>query len=122
LIDPPLPAIGGELGPGIKEKKPADPPELASIGETVYLATIQPPPGWSITTPQNVDLKEDWAEYKSVYRLKEGALITERHLVIRRNKVPLDQWEEYLAFRRAMYQDWTQQSYISPLKASLPTH
>jgi Domain of Unknown Function with PDB structure (DUF3857)/Transglutaminase-like superfamily len=120
-IDPPLPAIGGELAPGIKEKKPADDPELGSIGETVYLATIQPPPGWSITTPQNVDLKEDWGEYKSIYKLKDGALFTERRLIIRRNKVPLDQWDEYLAFRRAMYQDWTQQSYISPLKASLPS-
>jgi Domain of Unknown Function with PDB structure (DUF3857)/Transglutaminase-like superfamily len=120
-IDPPLPAIGGELAPGIKEKKPADDPELGSIGETVYLATIQPPPGWSITTPQNVDLKEDWGEYKSIYKLKDGALLTERRMIIRRNKVPLDQWDEYLAFRRAMYQDWTQQSYISPLKASLPS-
>jgi hypothetical protein len=28
--------------------------------------------------------------------------------------VPLDDWDKYLAFRRAMYEDWSREVLISP--------
>jgi hypothetical protein len=120
-IGPPMPGMGGELAPGVKEKKPADEPELESPGETVYQATIQLPTGWSMEPPRDVDLKEDWLEYHAHYRLKDGAFTAKRSLLVKKTKVPLDQWEKYLAFRRGMFEDWNRQALISPPESQRDT-
>jgi hypothetical protein len=113
-ISPPLPAMGGELAPGVKEKKPADEPELGSTGETVYHATLQLPAGWSITPPKDVDLKEDWLEYHAKYSIKDGTYTTERSLRVEKTKIPLEEWEKFLTLRRGMFEDWNRQTLISP--------
>jgi len=104
-ISPPLPAMGGELAPGVKEKKAADEPELGSPGEQVYSSSVQIPNGWSMFPQKNVEIKEDWAEYHATYSYTDGIFKAERRVVIKKNKVPLDQWDAYLAFRRAVYDD-----------------
>jgi hypothetical protein len=113
-ISPPMPQMGGELAPGVKEKKPADDPELGSTGETVYHSTMQLPKGWSMTPPKDVNLKEDWLEYHAKYRLKDGIYVADRSLLAKKTKIPLEQWEKYLAFRRSMFEDWNYQTLISP--------
>ncbi len=113
-ISPPLPSIGGELAPGVKEKKPADDPDLGSTGKTVYHATLELPTGWSMVPPKDVDLKEDWLEYQAKYSFKDGIFTTDRSLVVKKTTVPLEQWEKYLAFRRGMFEDWNHQVLISP--------
>jgi tetratricopeptide (TPR) repeat protein len=113
-ISPPFPAMGGELAPGVKEKKPADDPELGSTGKTVYSAKMQLPAGWSMTPPVNVDLKEDWFEYHAKYSFKDGTFTAERVSLIKKTKVPLGDWEKYLALRRGMFEDWNRQVLISP--------
>jgi hypothetical protein len=113
-IDPPLPGMGGELAPGVKEKKPADEPDLGARGETVYLSTMQLPADWSMTPPDKIDLKEDWLEYHAKYSFKNGNFTTERRLIVKKTKVPLDDWEKYLAFRRDMFEDWNHQVLIFP--------
>ncbi len=104
-ISPPMPPMGWELAPGVKEKEPADEPELGSPGELVYASSVQIPKGWSLFPQKNVELKEDWAEYHSTYSLADGVFKAERRVLIKKNKVPLDQWDKYLAFRRAVYDD-----------------
>jgi len=116
-ISPPLPAMGGELAPGVKEKKPADDPELGSVGETDYHSSLQLPEGWVMVQPKDVDLKEDWLEYHAKYSFKDGTFTAERVVLIKETKVPLDQWEKYLAFRRSMFDDWSRETLISPPKA-----
>jgi hypothetical protein len=113
-ISPPLPAIGGELAPGVKEKKPADEPELGSKGETVYHAVLELPKGWTMTVPQNVDLKEDWFEYHAAYSFKNGVYTADRIARVKMHNVPLGDWEKFLTMRRAMYEDWNRQTLISP--------
>jgi hypothetical protein len=113
-ISPPMPQMGGELAPGVKEKKPADDPELGSTGETVYHSTMQLPKGWSMTPPKDVNLKEDWLEYHAKYRLEDGIYVADRSLLVKKTKMPLEQWEKYLAFRRSMFEDWNHQTLISP--------
>ena len=113
-ISPPLPSIGGELAPGVKEKKPADEPELGSKGETTYHAAMELPNGWTMTVPQNVDLKEDWIEYHAAYSFKDGVFTADRVARIKKTKVPLEDWEKYLALRRAMFEDMNHQTLISP--------
>jgi hypothetical protein len=107
-ITPPMPPMGGELAPGVKEKKPADEPELGSPGESLYQTTVQLPKGWTLLPAKNTDLKEDWAEYHSTYSFNNGVYTAERRLQVKKNKVPLAQWEKYLDFRRAIYQDEVQ--------------
>ncbi len=113
-VSAPLPAMGGELAPGVKEKKPGDPPELGSLGETVYFSTMQIPAGWNMIPPDDVDLKEDWLEYYARYSFKEGTFTAKRRAVVKMSKVPLDEWEKYLSFRRGMFEDWNRQTLISP--------
>jgi len=119
-ISPPLPAMGGELAPGVKEKKPADDPDLGSLGETEYNATIQLPEGWMMVPPKDVDLNEDWLEYHAKYSFKDGKYATDRRLIVKKNTLPLQEWEKYLTFRRDMFADWNYQTSISPLNPAAP--
>jgi hypothetical protein len=118
-ISPPVPAMGGELAPGVKEKKPADDPDLGATGKTTYHATMQLPTGWTMDPPKDVDLSEDWLEYHAKYSFKDGTFTAERSTQVKKTRVPLDQWDKYLALRRAMFDDWNHQTLISPVDPSL---
>ncbi|MGA9127518.1 MAG: DUF3857 domain-containing protein [Terracidiphilus sp.] len=118
-ITPPLPAMGGELAPGVKEKKPGDDPELGSIGETIYHAVLKLPEGWSMIPPKDADLKEDWLEYQAKYSFNDGTFTTDRRLLVKKTAVPLEQWEKYLAFRRGIFEDFNNQVLISPPELAL---
>jgi hypothetical protein len=118
-ITPPLPPLGGELAPGVKEKKPADDPDLGSTGETVYHATMQLPAGWSMVPPKDVDLKEDWLEYHAKYSFKDGTFTADRSALLKKTEVPLEQWEKYLALRRGMFDDLNHQVLISPREQAI---
>ena len=120
-IGPPMPGMGGELPPGVKEKKPADDPELGAIGQTIYRTSVQLPVGWSMTPPRNTDVKEDWGEYFSTYSFSGGIFTAERCLIVKKTKAPLDQWEQYLAFRRAIFEDENRQTLIAPTRSSAGT-
>jgi hypothetical protein len=104
-ISPPMPPVGIGLAPGVKQKKPADDVDLGSPGELVYSTSVQLPSGWLLFPPAGADVKEDWAEYHSTYAFKDGKYTSERRLVVKKDKVPLEQWDKYLAFRRAIYDD-----------------
>jgi hypothetical protein len=118
-IGPPMPPMGGELAPGVKEKKPADDPELGSTGETVYHSTMQLPAGWIMVPPKDVDLKEDWLEYHAKYSFKDGTFTAERTAIVKKTTVPLEQWDKYLAFRRGMFDDVNNRVLISPPELAL---
>jgi transglutaminase-like putative cysteine protease len=111
-IFPPMPPTGWGLMPGVKVKKPADDPEIGSPGEQVYVTSVQLPKGWTMVPGKETTLKEDWAEYHSSYSLKDGVFAAERELTITKTKIPLDQWDKYLAFRRAIYADEVQTSVL----------
>ena len=113
-IGPPMMPVGGELAPGIKEKKPADDPDLGAAGETLYRSSLKLPDGWTMTPPRNVNVIEDWAEYHSTYSFANGVFTAERRCLIKKATVPLAQWEQYLAFRRSMGSDEDTQVLISP--------
>ncbi len=120
-ISPPLPPMGGELAPGTKEKKPADNPTLGAPSKTVYVSTLQLPPGWTMNPPRDVDIDEDWLEYRATYSFKDGIFTAERSLVVKKSEVSLSQWDRYLAFRREMFEDWSRQMLISPSRFTANT-
>lgn len=104
-ISPPLPPVGWELVPGVKQIKPADDIDTGGPGDQDYTATVQIPSGWLLFPPQSTDLTEDWAEYHAQYHFKDGTFTAERRLVIRKDKIPLADWDKYLAFRRGIFED-----------------
>lgn len=104
-IGPPMPAVGWELMPGVKQIKPLDDVEIGSPGEQVYETSIQLPEGWHLYPPSGTDLKEDWAEYHSKYSFSDGKFTAERRLVFKKEKIPLADWDKYLKFREAIYTD-----------------
>jgi len=104
-ISPPMPPVGWELIPGVKQIKPVDDIEIGSPGEQVYDSTIELPEGWHVFAPIGTDLKEDWAEYHSKYSFSNGKYTAERRLVFKAEKIPLTDWDKYLKFREAIYND-----------------
>ena len=104
-ISPPMPPFGVELAPGVKQIKPADDVDLGSPGEVDYSTTVQIPEGWSLMPAQATDRVEDWAEYHAKYAFADGVFTAERRLVVKKDKVPLADWDKYLDFRRAVYDD-----------------
>lgn len=104
-IGPPMPPVGWELIPGVKQIKPADDIEIGSPGEQVYESSVELPAGWHVFAPGGTDLKEDWAEYHSKYTFSNGKYTAERRLVFKAEKIPLADWDKYLKFREAIYND-----------------
>ena len=104
-ISPPMPPVGWELIPGVKQIKPADDIEIGSPGEQVYESSIELPEGWHVFAPGATDLKEDWAEYHSKYSFSNGKFTAERRLVFKAEKIPLADWDKYVKFREAIYAD-----------------
>jgi len=104
-ISPPMPPVGWELPPGVKQIKPADDVEIGSPGDQVYTSNVMLPKGWFVALMPGVDLQEDWAEYRSTYTFKDGVFSAERRLTTKKNKIPLADWDKYLAFRREIYSD-----------------
>ena len=43
--------------------------------------------------------------YHAKYAFKDGTFTADRRLLVKKDKVPLDQWEKYLTFRRAIYDE-----------------
>lgn len=101
---PPLPVL---YLPDIKEGKtaPMAPIWLGVPGEVKFHSSMDLPKDYNLDVPKNVDLKEDFAEYHASYSLKDGALITDRRLVISVSEVPIAQYEKYKAFRKQVDDD-----------------
>ena len=111
-IGPPMPSMGGELAPGIKEKQVSDPISLYGRGRTEYVTYVQLPAGWNITLPKNVDLVEDYVEYHAAYSYVDGVFIARRTLISKQVEVPVAQLGKFADFRRAMYNDWNDQALL----------
>lgn len=113
-ISPPFPPTGWEAVPGAHVIKPADDIETGSPGTQDFRATVQIPSGWTMSPQKGVDLVQPWAEYHSTYSYKDGAYTAERRLVTKMDKVPLADWDKYLDFRHAVYEDESWMTVVSP--------
>jgi len=63
------------------------------------------PKGWSATPPVPIDVKESFAEFKGSSEVREGVLITTRHLLIKASDVTSDQLKSYKSFQKAISDD-----------------
>ena len=103
-ITPPMPPFGVEVRSGDEDKKPKEPVVLGAPGEIVHRARVQMPAD-TYNLPKDVDLTTDFADYHSTYEIKDGVLIAERRLVLKKDKVPLAEWEAYRKFGKLVADD-----------------
>jgi len=103
-ITPPMPPNMG-IESTKDAKKPAESVLLGAPGEIVFQSKLTLPAGYSVVAPKGVDLVETYAEYHTAAKVQDGALISSRRLVIKRSEVPLENWESYRDFGKAVSDD-----------------
>ena len=92
-ILPQLPPFG--LSDVDEKDPPVLPIELAPPGTWVAHAVMKLPPGWSAELPVNIHAKSSFATFDKTYKLDNGALITDRRIVVMQEKLPASQWREF---------------------------
>jgi len=96
-IPAPVPLFGIE-GSASADKKPQEPLFLGALGEVVYQAKVELPPGLAPKYSDKKDLVEDFAEYHATASIEGGVLSVTRRLVIKKSEVPLASWDAYKKF------------------------
>jgi len=103
-ISSPLPPI---LLPAAADTddKPPHPIWLGSPSKIRLESLVALPKGYAPELPKNVDLHNDFAEYRASYSVKAGVLITERHFILKKREIPVSQYEAYKKFSKAIADD-----------------
>jgi tetratricopeptide (TPR) repeat protein len=103
-ISPPLPPI---TWPAYRddEAKPTVPLWLGPVSELDFRSQVELPKGYTPVPPAAVNLKEDFAEYHATYSIKDGKLLTERHVITKLPEIPVSEYDRYKKFRKAMEDD-----------------
>jgi Tfp pilus assembly protein PilF/transglutaminase-like putative cysteine protease len=104
-ITAPLPPMGIEVAKGAHDKKPEEPVLLGAVGTIIYRSQMELPQGYTLQTPVPLHLSEPYVEYDDTPRLENNVLTTTRKLVIKKNEVPLAEWDGFRRFGRSMYDD-----------------
>jgi tetratricopeptide (TPR) repeat protein len=113
-ISSPLPPM---LAPA-PDTKPSHPILLGAISDYQYESRVELPKGYSPQLPANVELKEDFAEYRVKYSVKDGTLQTERTLIVKLREVPVGEYEAYKKFAKAVSDD--HELYVALSSSSTP--
>jgi tetratricopeptide (TPR) repeat protein/transglutaminase-like putative cysteine protease len=104
-ITPPMPPLGIEVTKDSREKKPSEPVLLGGIGKIVYRTRVELPPGFSMIAPSPVNLVKPYAEYHSTSVVEDGVLTSSRQFLIKKDKVALDDWDDFRKFGKAIADD-----------------
>jgi tetratricopeptide (TPR) repeat protein len=100
-ISSPLPPLLG-LTP---DSKPSHPIFLGEMADIQYESRVAVPKGYSPELPGKVDLKEDFGEYRASYEVKDGVLITQRRFVAKLSEIPLNEYDAFKKFAKAVGDD-----------------
>lgn len=101
----PLPPMGLEVLKDAKERKPSEPVLLGALGKISFRARVELPAGYKAVPPTPCHLVESYAEYDDNTAIENGVMTTTRTLLVKKNEVPLSEWEGYRKFGRAMADD-----------------
>jgi tetratricopeptide (TPR) repeat protein len=120
-ITPPIPMI---LLPTLKneDEKPKEPIWLGSPREIISETKLQLPTNLFPKVPVAVDLTRDFAEYHSAYRFRNGTLIIKMSLTTNFREVPVEEYDTYTAFRKAVDEDRDQYIQLSNDASSMFEH
>ncbi len=100
------------------EVKPSHPVWLGAPAEAHLESQVEIPKGYTPKLPKSVHIKRDFADFDSVYVVKEGVLTTDRHLVIKLQEVPVSNYEDYDKFRKAVEDDYNSHALLSSANSS----
>ena len=98
--------------PGVDDEDSSASPKpikLGDVRETQASVRLTVPAKYSVRMPIGIDVKRDYAEYRSVYKYDVGQLMGERSLKVLTPEVPYARLADYQAFRRAVEADGAQQ-------------
>jgi TonB family protein len=101
----PIPPLA--FGPGDEADKPEEAFWAGFPGTLRYRASVRLPKEFAVEMPKDAVLKSAAADYSAQYSLKEGVLTVDRELVIKKAKVPLEEWADYQTFAQALKTDQT---------------
>jgi tetratricopeptide (TPR) repeat protein len=87
------------------DTKPSVPIRLDAVGEYEYESRVEFPDGYLPRLPANLELEEDFAEYHASYSVEGGLLQTKRNLTVKLREVPVNEYEAYSKFARAVADD-----------------
>src|SRR5207244_1146659 len=93
-------------------KKHEYPIELGPPREVAIHWKIELPAGYTPKLLPPVALSRGFADYRSVYAFKDGALTLERHLVVKAKEVPVSGLDEYRSFQKAVNEDTLAYTYL----------
>lgn len=88
------------------DKKPSHPILLGDLGHVDCQSRVHLPDGYAPQLPAGVDLKEDFAEYHSTYRLVDGALEADRTVIVKMREVPVNEYDAFEKFYKATATDY----------------
>lgn len=103
-ISPPLPPIAFPVFKD-DDSKPTVPIWLGVASEIDLRSQVELPKGYTPVLPTGVNLKEDFAEYRATYGIKDGKLTTERRLITKLPEIPVGEYERYKKFNKAIEDD-----------------
>ncbi len=110
-INSPLPPIGL---PAIDPKNDkVHPIWLGWPSETDFEAHVELPKGYRPTLPKDLNLIQPFAEYRRVYRLKDGVLTSERHMIVKHGDVLPADYEAYKKFSKQIGDDYSSNILLS---------
>jgi tetratricopeptide (TPR) repeat protein/transglutaminase-like putative cysteine protease len=101
-------SLGGEPGIDDGEKTPAKVIKLGPPSDTQVEVRLKVPEKLTIYPPIGVDIRRDYAEYHSSYKVEAGQLTCLRNLKLLVRELPYERLEDYAAFKRAVAADQAQ--------------
>src|SRR5271166_318189 len=101
-------SLGGEPGVDDGGKTPTKVIKLGPPSDTQVEVRLKLPEKLTVHPPIGVDIRRDYAEYHSSYRLEAGQLTCLRSLKLLVGELPYERLEDYAAFKRAVAADQAQ--------------
>jgi len=100
--------LAGEPGIDDDQKTPEKIIKLGAPGELAVEVRLKIPAKYKARAPIDVDVRRDYAEYHSTYKLQGDQLTTLRTLKVLVRELPFERLEDYQAFQRAVAADQAQ--------------
>jgi tetratricopeptide (TPR) repeat protein len=100
--------LGGEPGLDQDEKTPERVIKLGAPSDTQVEVLLKVPDNFTIRAPIGVDIRRDYAEYHSSYKLEGNQLTSIRELKQLVRELPFERLQDYQAFQRALAADQAQ--------------
>ena len=101
-------SLGGEPGLDEDEKTPEKVIKLGAPSDTQVEVRLKVPEKFTVHAPIGVDLRRDYAEYHSSYKIEGGQLTCIRDLKVMVRELPYERVQDYAAFQRAVAADQAQ--------------